>query len=884
MHGGGQVTDTAAAARSILTCDICGTLHETTEGLHAHLAQDHRLASTGFNPARDCLDGQSACNHCGAVFEHLESLRSHINQGRCGQFAPDLPTEVLTVQPAWELATSAGKLVDTLRDSHTRLQLTLQCQNCSCRYSRPADLSGHLVAAHSQLWSASQGLTHILVSLLYNQVGCTCNPSTSQHRANHVCNPLRQLAMQHMRLRDVIFFPHDPTEAELAQMFSAKLDRDSRFRLERLLTTRLLHELWLDDHILAITRSTCLLCAEVFHVAELPLHMYEAHHCGIPLVKFLVQQLLPKFLNHCDNDVQCYACHQVINLRREDTHDPTMLTDAQRSALVQAHFKAQCPCLIQAAVLLSRAANGRHDHARSGRRHEPSLASVPGDGAHVGSDTPIVPECSSQAPKKRRLQPRRAPKARSIRQNPTGTGGDAHGQIGSPNGQGAAGDEERGHLHSLFRQQRERRLLETAATSHGEMGTTTPGEPAGTPEGEDHAAEAAPGSGPFQYSSQSDSTTGISASGLRSLGGCPAQSSAATGPHVPISGMGPWAQGIGAQQSTATHPDPSATDLHRHAGGPDGDANGSEVSRTTSRAEAGRITMEIAGEYEDGQPVAIADGAEPLSHLDAHGDITSTPQPPTKPIGSEPAEDLAASVAHQGQGQRQEEGSSGPQNRMNPTERYQCLTPELLLQRLAHMSMENPGNICFSNATTSALLWTTLSTMTWSLKAWGKQCQMLHDFICTNPATCINLCDEVWFQQILHCWGLIDPAVSPQRIAQQDSAEFVAAWLEQMGSDAFDMRWEKRISENDSIRICDQGCKSTPICLKFTPFLADTSCSDLTQLFAVWQCARHFARHPPVSASMLTAAHRTASNGFTKVNACFKQTRYALYLSSQTVL
>lgn len=304
------------------------------------------------------------------------------------------------MQQSWELATCAGKLADTLRDSHVRLQLTLQCQNCNCRYARPADLSGHLLAAHPMLWSASQGLTAILVSLLYDQVGCCCNPCTLQHRANHICNPLRQLAMQHLRLENVLFYPHDPTETELAQLVSAKLSRDTRFRLERRLTTRLLHQLWLDEHVLAITRSTCLLCAAELHVAELALHMYEAHQCGIPLVKFLVQQLLPKFLTHCDSDVQCYACHQVINLHRDDANAPS-IPDEQRAAMVQAHYKAQCSCLIQAAVLLSRAANGRHGNAGRRRSHVPDLASVPGDGAHAGPDTATVPECPPPSAKEK---------------------------------------------------------------------------------------------------------------------------------------------------------------------------------------------------------------------------------------------------------------------------------------------------------------------------------------------------------------------------------------------------------------------------------------------------------------------------------------------------
>ena len=699
VHGAGQVTDNAEVAKTILTCDICGTLHETPEALHAHLAQDHRLASTSFNPARDCLDGQAACNHCGALFEHQESLRSHINQGRCGHFDPDLPTEVLAVQPTWELATCAGKLADTLRDSHVRLQLTLQCQNCKCRYARPADLSGHLLAAHPQLWSASQGLTAILVSLLYNQVGCCCNPCTTQYRANHICNPLRQLAMQHLRLENVLFYPHDPTETELAQLMSTKLSRDTRFRLERLLTNRLLHQLWLDDDVLAITRSTCLLCAAELHVAELALHMYEAHQCGIPLVKFLVQQLLPKFLTQCDSDVQCYACHQVINLHREDAHAPSM-PDAQRAAMVQAHYKAQCPCLIQAAVLLSRAANGRHGHAGRRGSHDSNMASVPGDGTHAGQDTAAVPECPSQAPKKRRLQPRRSPKTGGIRQNPAGTGGDSHGQIGTADGQGPPGNEERGHLHSLFRQQRERKQSADAAAGDREMGQAIPGDTECTPEGNNHASTPAPSPSPVQHAPQQDPATGLSDGWIRGHVGGSAQPGIVAGPHLPIPGMGSWKEDTGDQQQTPSHPDQNPADLPRHAGGFDGGADCGEISCTASRAETRGLPMETAGEPTTGQPLATADGTEPFSHLATHGDITTATQPSTKPPCSEPSEGLAASDIPQREWQGQEARNSDTQEGVNTVVMPCGPAPDLLLLKLAHMTMENPGNICFANATT----------------------------------------------------------------------------------------------------------------------------------------------------------------------------------------
>ena len=203
IYGGGLTSDQTPAPVT-LRCEICMETFDSSDKLHEHLTGVHHLRSQSFNPARDTLDGEPVCNHCYKMYDSLESLRSHINQGRCMKFCPDLPTEVIDVQPQWVKAMCEGLLVDTLRDAHVRLQLTLRCQNCSSRYTRPMDLAGHLQTAHGRLWSASQGLTNLMVQLLYNQLGCLCNPSTGAHRASHVCLPIRQLCMQYMRTPGLI--------------------------------------------------------------------------------------------------------------------------------------------------------------------------------------------------------------------------------------------------------------------------------------------------------------------------------------------------------------------------------------------------------------------------------------------------------------------------------------------------------------------------------------------------------------------------------------------------------------------------------------------------------------------------------------------------------
>lgn len=98
-----------------------------------------------------------------------------------------------------------------------------------------------------------------------------------------------------------------------------------------------------------------------------------------------------------------------------------------------------------------------------------------------------------------------------------------------------------------------------------------------------------------------------------------------------------------------------------------------------------------------------------------------------------------------------------------------------------------------------------------------------------------NLSDEEWFQEILRCWGAMDPALDQSSLAQQDAAEFVHVWFAQLQGSAFRMSWEQRLDENGSTIVFDQSHHAMPICLKFEhPFAHAMQC-DLSQLFERWR-------------------------------------------------
>ena len=833
VYGGGETNSEGHPNLSKLTCEICHMTCGSPEQLHAHLARAHQLISSSFNPARDSLAGEPACNHCGALFESLESLRSHVNQGRCKKFDPDLPTEVLAIQDTWIDATCHGMLADKLREAHTRLQLTLRCQSCSGKYSRAADMAGHLQSAHAELWSASQPLTHAMIELYYETVGCCCNPSVHNARANHVCIPLRQLAMQHMRIPKAIFFPNTPTEEDLAMMISPQLPRHIRFHLERIITNRNFAAFWNDRDVMNMMRSTCLLCAEDFHVGELALHLHEVHRCGTSLVKFYVTQLLPLFLQECEHDHQCFACHQVINHHRDAAHD---MPDMNRHQVVQVHLRAQCPCLLQSAILLNRATHGRLAHGGHRGRHQSGLADLQRSSSHAGQNPEADAECSAQASKKRRTQPKGPGKqpGRSEQSQP-GSGLDVANKTDPSAGQGPPGAEKGGHLHFLFRQQRQREQSAQPDAGDRDMGTETPREPEGREPHQNDASAPAPPAGFVQRAPDQDRTAGECPGGLRSSPCSPEQSDPPEGQHMPVCPTGSYQESPGCQQQETTQFEEAAPTVHRPARGHGGHQHGDQVSCPADGGQTECLPMETPGESAPGHTMDDATRALQFSNLAAPGHIAQGAQPDTKPSCLQPAEDLASDAwTPEGQRERQEQDQPTDQDGGSMTLMERDPDTNEMLHNMAHRTYENPGNICFANAAAQSMLWTTLSMHTWDPTFWGEQCQALLQFCSQAPDCCFNLCNEPWFQQILRCWEARDPTFDPLLIAQQDAAEFITTWLSLLHSTAFDMRWEKRVATHDAVTMVDCGSQQTPICLKFDSILARCMTCDLTQLFNTW--------------------------------------------------
>ncbi|CAL1130183.1 unnamed protein product [Cladocopium goreaui] len=291
VHGPRMTATSTTELPVHLQCEICGTTCETSQELHAHLRQEHRLVSSVWQESRDSFQGDPVCNHCHLLFQTMAGLRSHINQGRCEKFDPDLSSTPSPVLDIWREACCQGAFEQVLQSSHNKLRLTLQCQCCPKRYTRAADLSAHIQGSHAEIWSAAQSLVHQMVQRYYGTLGCVCNPSCNVNRLHHICLPFWQLAMQFVRLPNAIYMPACQRTTEIARVLPPHVPADQRETLEQALGRYDLTMVWTDSLLLDTLSGSCLLCGLDMLPAELYYHLHEMENDGA------VQQMLQSFQN-----------------------------------------------------------------------------------------------------------------------------------------------------------------------------------------------------------------------------------------------------------------------------------------------------------------------------------------------------------------------------------------------------------------------------------------------------------------------------------------------------------------------------------------------------------------------------------------------------------
>ena len=468
IYGAGHLSTAMTPSSAALQCELCDLPMDTEEQLHLHLLTDHNLASARWIPSRDSIDGGSGCAHCGTVFSSVESLRSHIVQGRCQSFDPSLTCEPKEVTTRVKNALCHGGLTEALQDAHWRMQMTLHCQNCSHTSLRAGDLMLHLRSSHSQLWQESVPMTSLLIGMFYHLWGCICNPTTAAQRLNHICVPLKQLAMQYHRLPlPRVFCPLLVTEQMLARAYHPSLPRELKFELDRMMLTRNFQAVLRQPDMMHHLTHTCLLCAATFSAIDLGLHLREMHDCSTKLVSFYIQQLLPVMLEFNPLGHVCDHCGMIydipLSLQLADGNDHAALSD--RAILSQNHYKAHCPGTLQLALFLCRVFNdGGHHHDRQSGGISAGFGGIPADGTADGGQVrsrpcPAAEPGAAEARQKRRRTGPSDGKARGGNSGSAQHGpddGQAPGEARSSSSRGP----ERNSLPFLFQQQGSDRVIE----------------------------------------------------------------------------------------------------------------------------------------------------------------------------------------------------------------------------------------------------------------------------------------------------------------------------------------------------------------------------------------------------------------------------------------
>ena len=834
IYGAGRLTDSTVPHSMALQCELCDQHMDTAEQLHLHLINDHSLASARWNPSRDSIDGSSGCAHCGTIFSNLESLRSHIAQGRCKCFDPSLSCEPKGVTEQVKRALSQGGLTEALQDAHWRMQMTLHCQNCSHISTRAGDLMLHLRCCHPQLWQESIQLTSLLIGMYYHDWGCICNPTTATKRLNHVCVPLKQLAMQFHRLPpNCVFCPLLVTEQMLAKVYHQSIPRELKFAIDRTLITRDFQSLLQQPDMMHYLTRTCILCASTFTPTELGLHLREMHDCSTMLVSFFTQQLLPVMLGHnplghaCSHGGMIYDIP--LHLQIGDGNDQTALAD--RALLAQNHYKAHCPGTLQLAIALCRVYNnGRHHHDRQPGCLPAGSGGLSTIGPSHGSEDRSRPHSVSESKSAETSQKRRrtgttdGQAGRGVNSAPGCS--DVDGQTTGEARSSPEGGPERNSLPFLFQQQSSNRVIEvpdgssrvlasdgnTAATSYAMAAPSTT------------AATGAAG-GPAH---QIDKPGGIGSKVTACEGGTDEQG-ASSRHDLSIPGMGcitKETQGGLETTNLSEENGGECSGAHR-------DEHGGQLGAILSRPAdiRGHDAVEADHQHEGGPGVLAPSIPVRVQHMDAHGNQHESSL-------SEPKESSSATDPN-AEPQTTERQGEGQEEVMVPTERWprDPLLRERLLDVVAHASLDNPDNWCFANSAITSFLWCTLSLRDFEPSFWGEHCNMLHDFVLSLETGSGNLASEPWFHEVLQCWGGQDRISRQDPISQHDAAELISSWLHQLGTQPLDMRWERRIEENAVAHTVDESTATLPLFLQFSGVLMQLHRCSLTDLFKCWHQA-----------------------------------------------
>ena len=814
--------DIAEAPSPSLRCEVCLEQFSDLASLTEHLRNAHALQGVAFNVARDSVAGSPACAHCGALYDSMCGLRSHINQGRCLEFRADATAETLPMHDDWLQACLGGKMKIILTNSQRKLALTLHCQLCGVRYARATDLSCHLQGSHARVWRCSQQLTLILVSLFYSNGTCVCNPALHQNRLDHVCMPLRHLAMLFSKMDNQLFAPFQAEDTLLRRLLSRMLDQPTRHHFDQIAAQHDYARMWQDTQSLITLRSQCLLCGHECAASALSQHVREAHPCNLLALPFYIAQLVPLMLTHQQVDYQCYACLQIFNL----PVPPDMAPDPERQKLAQSHLLYNCPCLLQIALFLTGLLHDGHLNAECDR----SAGTTAGAGNLQGPGAPA--RISAAVPQSKRAKTQQTPARGSTDAGPAEPSGSPDTTTAATHHLGSAARStgpttrprsqpkpQSRQLRAFFQPRSQGRLTEPVDGYDQLAGATK------SVHNSDDDAAAAPDtvsvSGPHGEGAQDlrSQAGGPTISGL-----CPEPADRCRG-QLAVSGMGSKGQTTDDQHQDTNQYDSDDSARQRTGGDVQESGLGDGLPIPSDNIGGTDLPLETSTLSQSRQGMGTPQQDESQQRVDPPGYNAQTTCIDPMWTGGHHSEVPGTSTT-----QREREG----QTQIAPPADGPEVSPQLtiLLHVLSHLRLRNNSNWCYANSTIFSLLWSLMSMQCDSASLGIRFAELIQFLPCHNLQS-VALTDLRWFQQILQNW---DAFAGDQWGRQQDASEFATAVLTWLQAPAVNMTWERRVEEMNAVTVHDHGNAFMPITVYFPDthaHLPDTQFT-LTHLLRRW--------------------------------------------------
>ena len=290
------------------TCFLCQFVAADRAQLKKHLTTLHQFPCHDWIPARDSLEDQVTCAHCGSVHHCQQALRKHITYGRCSQFDPARPwtgngdADIVEQLPV-------GRIDLILADVEMKRRLTHDCQFCTQKFSQVSNLVGHLWKQRSELAEDGEQYRQVLRQRFAPR-GCSCVPRIKQFRSTHTCVPFHQLSMIHFNGNALFNIPVVYDDAAARERMETHVPIRSFLLMHDALKTRDFELLQQDSTFRDSLSRHCLFCGKPVKLTGpakehvLRHHLQSMHPEPQQAIQCLIQMLIHRkghdHLTTCD--------------------------------------------------------------------------------------------------------------------------------------------------------------------------------------------------------------------------------------------------------------------------------------------------------------------------------------------------------------------------------------------------------------------------------------------------------------------------------------------------------------------------------------------------------------------------------------------------------